>query len=349
VGRGVIVPGRPERSRLVARVFAAEEGRRMPPVSTHKRLSKAQKETLLRWIAQGAPYERHWSFALLPSRAPAPAVKNATWPRSEIDRYVLARLERERLLPSPDADPADWLRRVTLDLTGLPPTPVEIDRFLADRAPGARERVVDGLLKSPRYGERMAVPWLDLARYADSYGYQSDQLCTTWPYRDWVVKAFNENLPYDRFITLQLAGDLLPGAGNPTATARGAGGVGGREQRLATAFNRLHRMTNEGGSVPEEWRLEGVADRVHTFGTAFLGLTLECARCHDHKYDPISQRDYYALSAFFNNIDEHGLYDRADIVPSPSLLLPTPEQEAEYQTARDAAARAEEALARARV
>jgi hypothetical protein len=181
----------------------------------------------------------------------------------------------------------------------------------------------------------MAVPWLDLARYADSYGYQSDQLSPTWPYRDWVVKAFNENLPYDRFLMQQLAGDLLPGAT--------------RDLRLATAFNRLHRMTNEGGSVPEEWRLEGVADRVHTFGTALLGLTLECARCHDHKYDPVSQRDYYALSAFFNSIDEYGLYDRADIVPSPSLLLPTPEQERELAAARDAAAKAESALSQVRM
>src|SRR5207248_1667463 len=181
---------------------------------------------------------------------------------------------------------------------------------------------------------RMASPWLDLARYADSYGYQSDQLCPTWPYRDWVVRAFNRDLPYDRFVTEQIAGDLLPKAT--------------RDQRLATAFNRLHRMTNEGGSVPEEWRQEGVADRVKTFGTAFLGLTLECARCHDHKYDPISQRDYYALSAFFNSIDEYGLYDRADIVPAPSLLLPTPEQERQLDAARRAGAEAEQALVKVR-
>jgi hypothetical protein len=306
----------------------------MPPASTHKRLTAAEKETLRRWIAQGARYERHWAFTPLPAKVPVPAVKKSAWPRNEIDRFVLARLEQEGLSPATDADPADWVRRVTFDLTGLPPTPAEVDAFLSDRSPSARERVVDRLLRSPRYGERMAVPWLDLARYADSYGYQSDQLCTTWPYRDWVIRAFNENLPYDRFITLQLAGDLLPRAT--------------REQRLATAFNRLHRMTNEGGSVPEEWRLEGVADRVHTFGTAFLGLTLECARCHDHKFDPITQRDYYALSAFFNSIDEHGLYDRADIIPSPSLLLPTPEQEAENAAAREAAAEAEAALAAAR-
>jgi hypothetical protein len=334
VARGAFVPGKPERSKLIARVFAAEESRLMPPVFSHKRLTTAQKNLLRRWIEQGAVYEPHWAYVRLPARVAAPAVKNAAWCRSPIDRFVLARLEREGLAPSPDAGKTDWLRRVTLDLTGLPPAPRDADAFLADRSKAAYARVVDRLLASPRFGERMAVPWLDVARYADSYGYQSDQLCPTWPYRDWVVKAFNDNLAYDQFITWQLAGDLLPNAT--------------REQRLATAFNRLHRMTNEGGSVPEEWRLEGVADRVHTFGTAFLGLTLECARCHDHKYDPIPQRDYYALSAFFNSVDEYGLYDRADIVPTPSLLLPTPEQEGQLAAAREAVTQAEQALAHAR-
>jgi len=335
LARRAIVPGKPEQSRLAARVFEKNAARAMPPPGAHKQLSTAQKETLRRWIAQGAPYEAHWALTPLPARVPVPVVKDRAWPRGDLDRFVLARLEAEGLRPSPPAAPADWLRRVTLDLTGVPPTPEEVDAFVADAGAGARERVVDRLLASPRYGERMAIPWLDVARYADSYGYQSDQLCTTWPYRDWVVRALNENLPYDQFLTWQLAGDLLPQAT--------------REQRLATAFNRLHRMTNEGGSVPEEWRLEGVADRVHTFGTAFLGLTFECARCHDHKYDAITQRDYYGLSAFFNNIDEHGLYDRADILPSPSLLLPTPEQEAAAAEARRTAALAEEALAQTRV
>jgi hypothetical protein len=334
VARGAIVPGKPAESRLLARVFAPQEALRMPPASTHKRLTEAEKTTLRRWVAQGARYEPHWAFVPLPAAVPLPAVRRQSWCRREIDRFVLARLERERVEPSPEADRTTWLRRVTLDLTGIPPAPAEVDAFLADRSPGAYERVVDRLLASPRYGERMAAPWLDVARYGDSYGYQSDQLCPTWPYRDWVVRAFNDNLPYDRFITEQLAGDLLPGAT--------------REQRLSTAFNRLHRMTNEGGSVPEEWRMEGVADRVHTLGTAFLGLTVECARCHDHKYDPITQREYYALSAFFNSIDEHGLYDRADIVPTPSLLLPTPEQERELASAREAVAAAEAALARTR-
>ncbi len=331
VGQGVLSPGRPQTSRLLARVFETNPSRRMPPPASHKTLTEPQKTLLRRWIAAGAPYEPHWSFVPVPARVPAPAVRDRAWPREDLDRFVLARLEQAGLRPSPEAAPADWIRRVTLDLTGLPPTPAEVDAFLKEKD---ISRVVDRLLASPRFGERMAAPWLDLSRYADSYGYQSDQLCPTWPYRDWVVKAFNENLPYDQFLTWQIAGDLLPNAT--------------REQQLATAFNRLHRMTNEGGSVPEEWRLEGVADRVNTFSTAVLGLTVECARCHDHKYDPISQRDYYALSAFFNTIDEHGLYDRADIVPSPSLLLPTPAQEQEFEAARTNLARAEQELVQVR-
>src|SRR5205085_2088743 len=194
------------------------------------------------WIAEGARYEPHWAFTLLPQNVPVPAVSSAAWCRNPIDRFVLARLEREGLKPSPQANREVLLRRVTLDLTGLPPTPAEIDAFLRDRSPDAYEKVVDRLLASPRYGERMATPWLDVARYADSYGYQSDQLCPTWPYRDWVVRAFNRDLPYDEFLREQLAGDLLPNAT--------------REQRLATAFNRLHRQTNEGGSIEEEWRSE---------------------------------------------------------------------------------------------
>ncbi len=401
IARGVLVPGRPERSRLVARLFAPQAALRMPPATFHKQPSAAQRQTLKRWIAQGARYEPHWAFVPLPARVPVPMVPAVwtygsvdartkvgrvrlsarphvgtstrshtpkPWTRNPIDAFVLDRLLRAGLTPSPEASPAEWLRRVTLDLTGLPPTLAEIEAFLADRSPDAHEKVVDRLLASPRFGERMAVPWLDLARYADSYGYQSDQLSPTWPYRDWVVKAFNDNLPYDRFLAYQIAGDILgrertggrmdfPPALGPVAgwgevhssTQDSPGqAVDSRQACLATAFNRLHRMTNEGGSVPEEWRLEGVADRVNTFGTAVLGLTVECARCHDHKYDPVAQRDYYALSAFFNSIDEHGLYDRADIVPTPTLLLPTPEQEREESTARAAVAQAESTLARAR-
>ncbi|HLJ56705.1 MAG TPA: DUF1553 domain-containing protein [Chthonomonadaceae bacterium] len=330
VAKGVIVAGAPDRSRLIARILGQGGQPIMPPVASGKRLTQDQKALLRRWIASGAKYDVHWSLTPLPARMELPAVKSPDWCGGAIDRFVLARLEREGVRPSKAAAKAELLRRVTFDLTGLPPTPAEAGAFLADNSPAAYDAVVDRLLASPRFGERMATPWLDIARYADSYGYQSDQLCPTWPYRDWVVKAFNENLPYDKFLTQQIAGDLLSNAT--------------RDQRLATAFNRLHRMTNEGGSVAEEWRLEGVADRVRTFGTAFLGLTLECARCHDHKFDPITQKDYYSFSSFLNSIDEYGLYDRADIVPSPTILLPTAGQEQQLAAARDGAARAEAAL-----
>lgn len=334
LAKHALVPNHPEKSSLITRLFATDPSKVMPPPYAHKHMTAAQRNLLREWIRQGAKYEPHWAYVPLPAQIPIPAVRNAAWARNPIDRFVLARLEREGLRPSPPTDKVLWLRRVSLDLIGIPPSPQEVDAFVADKSPDAYAHVVDRLLASPHFGERMALPWLDVARYADSYGYQSDQLCPTWPYRDWVVQAFNANMPYDQFLTWQLAGDLLP---NPT-----------REQRLATAFNRLHRMTNEGGSVPEEWRVEGVADRVKTFGTAFLGLTTECARCHDHKYDPIPQRDYYALSGFFNNIDEYGLYDRADIVPSPSLLLPTPDQEKSLQTTQQAVQTQEQQYARLR-
>src|SRR5882724_3118475 len=308
-----IVPGKPNESLVCKKIFSNDPDDLMPPPDSNLSLTKEQKETLRRWIAEGAQYQPHWAFIPPPDSVPVPSVKKKTWPRSDIDRFILARLEKERLKPSPEAGKVRWLRRVTYDLIGLPPTSQEMDAFVADKSSSAYETVVDRLLASQHFGERMAVPWLDTARYADSYGYQSDLLCPTWPYRDWVVQAFNANLPYDRFLTEQLAGDLLPHA-TP-------------QQRLATAFNRLHRQTNEGGSIEEEWRSEYVADRVHTFSTAFLALTFECCRCHDHKFDPIKQRDYYSLAAFFNSIDEYGMYNDAAHVPTPSLLLPNPEQE----------------------
>ncbi len=231
-----------------------------------------------------------------------------------IDAFVLARLEKEGLPPAPEAKRETWLRRVALDLTGLPPTLPEIDAFLADDSTNAHEKVVDRLLASPRFGERMASEWLDLARFADTHGYQMDRFRPVWPYRDWVIKAFNQNLPFDQFVTWQLAGDLLPNAT--------------KEQRLATAFNRLHNQNEEGGVVEEEYRVAYVVDRVNTFGTAFLGLTTECARCHDHKYDPITQRDFYSLFAFFQNIDESGQTSYfTDSMPVPTLLLSTDEQD----------------------
>ena len=309
-----IVPGKPEESEMIKRIYSTDPDEIMPLPKSHRTLTAAQKHTLKTWVAQGAKYEPHWAFLPPPDKVPVPPVQNAAWPRSDIDRFVLARLEQEGLTPEPEASRERWLRRVTLDLTGLPPSQAELDAFLADLSGTAYELVANRLLASPRFGERMAVPWLDLARYADSFGYQSDIDTKAWPYRDWVIRAMNENLPWDQFITWQIAGDLLP---NPT-----------QDQRLATAFNRLHRKTNEGGSIEEEMRQEGVSDRLHTFGTAFLGLTFECSRCHDHKYDPITARDYYSLGAFFNSIEEAGVMQYAtNILPQPALLLTTVEQE----------------------
>ncbi len=307
---------------FVRRIFSDDPDEMMPPPSTKLSLTAAEKELLKAWIASGAQYAAHWAFQPLPAKVVVPTAQNQAWPQQPFDAFVLAKLEAEKLQPTRAADPLRWLRRVTFDLTGLPPSAITIEAFqraLAADADAAYEANVDRLLASPAYGEQMAVAWLDAARYADSYGYQSDKLNTQWPYRDWVIEAFNDNLPYDKFLIWQLAGDLLD---KPT-----------REQRLATAFNRIHRLNNEGGAVFEEWRIENVADRVHTFGTAVLGLTMECSRCHDHKYDPITMRDYYSLSAFFNSIDENGLYDHADKVPSPTMLLPTTEQEAALETA----------------
>lgn len=328
-GGYAIVPGKPEESLLLERVKSDDESYRMPPSDSHLRVTPAEIETLERWIRQGAAYDGHWSFKPLPTKVTPPAVKNQAWSASPLDRFVLARLESEGVAPSAPADRAIWLRRVTFDLTGLPPTAEEIDAFLADASPESRERVVDRLLASPRFGERMSTPWLDVARYADSYGYQSDLLSPTWPWRDWVIRALNDNLPYDQFVTWQIAGDLLPNAT--------------RDQRLATAFNRLHRMTNEGGSIPEEFRAEYVADRASTLGTAMLGMTVECARCHDHKFDPLSQKEFYQLTAFFDDVDEWGAYSDSQRVPTPSMLLPTPEEEQTLASLRDAAAAASHA------
>jgi hypothetical protein len=332
-----IVPGKPEESELVARITSDDESMRMPPVESKLSLSEPEKELLRDWIAAGAEYTEHWSFCPLPASVPLPAVQFSDWPRQDFDRFVMARLEAEGLRPTPRAEPLRLLRRMTLDMTGLPPTAEEIEAFKQAAAKDldvALAAAADRLLASPAFGEQMAVAWLDAARYADSYGYQSDLLNTQWPYRDWVVRAFNDNLPYDQFLTWQLAGDLLPNAT--------------RDQVLATAFNRMHRMTNEGGSIAEEWLAENAADRVHTMAAAMLGLTLECSRCHDHKYDPISQRDYYALSAFFNSIDENGMYDRTPIVPSPSLLLPTDQQSARLEKAKSELEQAEAELQKVR-
>jgi hypothetical protein len=309
---GVIVPGRPDASEVIRRITADDDDH-MPPRKSNLSLSADEIELIRRWIAEGAEYKPHWAFLSLPDTVPVPSVSDPHWPISPLDRFVLARLDREGLKPSPVAAREDWIRRVSFALTGLPPTPAEVDAFLGDRSLQGFEKVVDRLLASPHFGECVAQDWLDAARYADSFGYQADGDTDVWPYRDWVIRAFNANLPFDQFLTWQLAGDLLD---HPT-----------REQRLATAFCRLNRMTNEGGSVPEEFRNEYVSDRVHTLATVFLGLTMECARCHDHKYDPLTQKEYYGLGAFFSSIDEAGTYDSSHFRPTPTLLLPTPEQE----------------------
>jgi hypothetical protein len=316
-GWAIVKPGDPEKSELVRRIFTDDIEDTMPPGDSKLALTDPEKALLKRWVAEGAPYKSHWSFAPI-APPPIPKLRAAVPSVNPIDAFVRARLDDEGASPSPPAPRQALLRRLAFNLTGLPPTPDEVMSFAANERPGAYERIVERYLSSPAYGERMAVDWLDLARYADTYGYQNDVERDMSAYRDWVIDAFNKNLPYDQFLTWQLAGDLLP---NPT-----------REQRIATAFNRLHRQTNEGGSIEEEFRTEYVMDRVNTFGTSMLGLTLECARCHDHKFDPITQRDYYSLFAFFNNIDESGLYSHfTRATPSPSLLLWPAEKEREHE------------------
>ncbi|XZE54766.1 DUF1553 domain-containing protein [Planctomycetaceae bacterium SH139] len=338
----VIAPGDAAASELMRRITSDDVDEQMPPPHANLSLTAAEIELLRRWIDQGAKWEQHWSFRPLVRPqvpepvAPKPVHDGSADPTTHslpagnvIDRFLDARIKAADLPTSPPADRYSLARRLTLDLTGLPPTVEELQRFVNDESPQAYARLVDRLLASPACGQQMAVPWLDAARYADTYGYQSDVYRDVWQWRDWVVDAFNQGMPYDQFLNWQIAGDLVPEAN--------------RQSRLATAFNRLHRQTNEGGSVEEEFRVEYVADRVNTLGTAVLGLTLECARCHDHKYDPISQKNYYELAAFFANIDESGLYSHfTSFVPTPVLDLPT---EAQQQALRDAAARVEQAAA----
>jgi len=321
-GGPVIVPGKSAESRLFRYVAGLDEDNVMPPDGDA--LPPAQVETLRAWIDQGArwpesgakpaatPAADHWSFRK-PSRPPTPAVNDASWPRNPIDAFVLARLEKEGLKPSPEADRATLVRRVSLDLTGLPPTVGEVDAFLADAAPDAYERLVERLLASPHFGERWARFWLDRARYADTNGYEKDRERSAWPYRDWVIRALNADTPFDRFTVEQIAGDLLPGA-SPA-------------QKVATGFHR-NTMTNEEGGVDvEEFRFAALVDRVATTGTVWLGLTVQCAQCHTHKYDPITQREYYRLMAFLNNADEPELD-----VPDPSIAARRATAEAEIKS-----------------
>jgi len=328
-GAAAIVPGDATASAMMARVHATDEAR-MPPASFGKPLNGEQTALLARWIDAGAPFETHWAF-LTPRRPAVPVVKRGDWPRSDLDRFVLARLEAEGLEPAAEADRASWLRRVTLDLTGLPPTPEEVTSFLADASTTAHEAVVDRLLESPRHAERMAMQWLDVARYADTNGYNNDETRTLWPWRDWVIRAFAENIPFDRFVTEQLAGDLLPEA----TTA----------QKVATGFSRNHVLTTEGGIIDEEYRVEYVADRVHTAATAFLGLSLQCARCHDHKYDPFTHTDYYRFAAFFDNVPDKVVGYSQGRMAEPLLEVPSPEQIAERERLEGRRAELSERLA----
>jgi hypothetical protein len=304
-----IVPGDPRNSAIWQRIITDDPGDLMPPQDSHLVLTPSQKETIRLWIAQGAEYEGHWAF-ILPARPAVPEVKQASWARNSIDRFVLQRLEHERLHPSPEAEKETLIRRATLDLTGLPPTPAEVDAFLADQSTDAYEKLIDRLLASPHYGERLAAAWLDAARYADTSGYQADWERHMWPWRDWVVRAFNANMPFDQFTVEQLAGDMLPGATI--------------DQRLATGFNRNHRINDEGGIIPEEYAVEYVVDRVETTAAVWLGLTAGCARCHDHKYDPLSQKEFYRLYAYFNNVPENGMDGRAGYA-TPYMRLPARE------------------------
>jgi Protein of unknown function (DUF1553)/Protein of unknown function (DUF1549)/Planctomycete cytochrome C len=309
-GNRSIVPGNSAESALVERITEDDPKRIMPPPESNKKLTPEQITLLTQWIDQGAKWSSHWAF-VAPQRPPLPKTGNAAWCRNEIDRFILARLGGEGLQPSPEADRTTLIRRVTLDLTGLPPTPEEVDAFLADDSPDAYEKVVDRLLRSPRYGEHMARFWLDAARYGDTHGLHLDNYREIWPYRDWVIKAFNNNLPFDQFLIKQLAGDLLPGAT--------------LDDQVATGFIRCNVSTSEGGSIEEEVYVRNVIDRVDTNSTALLGLTLGCCRCHDHKYDPFKQKDYYQLFAFFNNIDGPPLDGNKADHP-PVLKVPGPDQ-----------------------
>ena len=327
-GEIAIVPGDLAKSELIARITAKDEDDLMPPVKTGKQLTAKQVDLLKRWIAQGAQWKAHWSF-IKPERPPAPAVKDKHWPRNPLDTFILARLDKEGLRPAKAADQATLIRRVTFDLTGLPPTPAEVDEFLADLKPEAYERLVDRLLQSPRYGEHEARYWLDAARYGDTHGLHLDNERSLWPYRDWVVGAFNRNQPFDEFTTEQLAGDLLPA---PT-----------REQKIASGFNRCNVSTSEGGAIDDEFYVRYAVDRAETTATAWMGLTVGCAVCHDHKFDPISQKEFYQFYAFFNNFNEKAMDGNA-LLPAPTMKLPTAEQEAKLTQLDESLAVAEKRI-----
>jgi hypothetical protein len=306
-----VVPGKPDRSELIARLVTEEEQQRMPPAKTGKRLSPQQVEILKRWVEQGANWSAHWAF-VPPKRPELPSVRRGDWARNAIDHFVLARLEKEGLAPSPEADRVTLIRRLALDLTGLPPTPAEVDAFIKDARPDAYDRLVSRLLASPHFGERLAVDWLDAARFADTHGYHLDSGRDMTRWREYVIDAFNQNKPFDQFTVEQLAGDLLP---NATL-----------EQKVASGFNRNHMINFEGGAIPAEYHTAYIVDRVNTTSTVWLGLTLGCCQCHDHKYDPFTQRDFYSLYAFFNQVPENGL-DGSKGNAVPMIKAPTRTQQ----------------------
>ena len=335
-GATAIVPGKPEQSEIINRIHSKDADEVMPPDTLHKNLTTAQRETLKNWVAQGAEYEGHWAF-IKPVR-PVPSLGTP----NPIDGFLRAKLESAGLKPSPEASREALIRRVTLDLTGLPPAPADVATFLADKQPEAYGRVVDRLLASPAYGEHMAAPWLDLARYADSNGFQSDTSREMWHWRDWLIGAFNRNLPFDQFTIEQLAGDMLPKAT--------------QDQILATGFNRNHRLNGEGGRIVEEWFAETVIDRVETTGLTWMALTFNCCRCHDHKYDPVTQKEFYQLFSYFNSGDETGVLGefggsgetRKGGNTPPVLFLPTEEETKRLATLEEDGKTAEKQLATAR-
>lgn len=305
-GAFAIVPGKPESSELYNRISSGDTSVIMPPVDSHLGVLTTYEVKLFKqWIQQGAHYETHWAFTA-PKKSALPKLADQDWTKNEIDFFVKDKLDQLSLKPNEEADKERLLKRVSFDLTGLPPSLELMDKFLADNSAGAYEKVVDELLQTPQYGEKMAVRWMDVARYADSYGYQDDNIRTQWPWRDWVIHAFNANLPYNRFVTWQIAGDMLPNAS--------------KEQIMATGFFRNHKYTEEGGVIPEEYRIEYLIDKTKTYGTGILGVTIECAQCHDHKYDPFSQKDYYRLFAFFNNTREVGY--EGDVMASKPAKAP---------------------------
>ena len=304
-----IIPHNPSASIAVQRIKSSDPGQRMPPPVANKKLTPDQIKLIETWIAQGAEYQGHWSFAP-PVKADVSDSPEAAgqWAKNPIDPFIYRRLQEEKRSPSPEANPAALIRRVTLDLTGLPPTLAEIDAFIADESPKAYEKVIDRLLASPHYGERMTLAWMDAARYGDSSVFHADGPRSMWPWRDWTIKAYNDNMPFDQFTIEQLAGDHLPDA---TVS-----------QKTATGFLRNNGTTDEGGAIPEEYRVEYVVDRVKTTANVWLGLSMECSQCHDHKYDPITRQDYYGFYAFFNQSSDKGMQTRSGnavpLVKTPS-------------------------------